>query len=562
MASLKQGLEFEDILSEVGDYGKYQKRLMLFFLFPSVALLPWFSMNNLFLIFVPDHWCYVPEVAASNLSLELQRSIVSPNDSTCMRYDMNYTDVIASGDFGSRNGSPLVACDRWLYDTTFYEETAASKWNMVCDRGHLPSLVLTMANVGSIIGTPIYGTLSDKVGRKPVFFVVILITALTAISSILMEDFTAFLVLRTINGSLMPSVFQLPYIILLELVGPSYRTRLNGIANSSWTVGLCALPLIAYLTRHWVTLGLVTSSVTVLMFFYWTFLPESPRWLLSQGRYAEATAALMRIADTNGKSVDPVELRLNLQKLGERIRKEKHLNTVNNTSLDLIRHPNIRKKFLIITLCWVADISAYYGLQINVSNLAGNPFTNFFLLALAEIPGFLSSWMFMELIGRRWCSVTSLVVTGVACLVPVFAPEDLHYVAVAASLVGKLGASAAFMAVYQQSSELYPTTIRAIGMGVSGTFAGMANIIVPYIVFLAIFGKYIPFLIIGLVCLTAGLASSFLPETLNEILPQTVHDAETFGKDQAYLSCTKRSPHPCQPEETPKLLCDNLKDVD
>lgn len=50
--------------------------------------------------------------------------------------------------------------------------------------------------------------------------------------------------------------------------------------------------------------------------------------------------------------------------------------------------------------------------------------------------------------------------------------------------MGKLGASAAFMAVYQQSSELYPTTIRAIGMGVSGTFAGFANIIVPYVIFL------------------------------------------------------------------------------
>lgn len=61
---------------------------------------------------------------------------------------------------------------------------------------------------------------------------------------------------------------------------------------------------------------------------------------------------------------------------------------------------------------------------------------------------------------------------------------ELSYVAVGASLVGKLGASAAFMAVYQQSSELYPTTIRAIGMGISGTFAGFANIVVPYVIFL------------------------------------------------------------------------------
>lgn len=127
MTSLKNDLEFEDILTDIGDNGKYQNRLLLFFLFPSVALLPWFSMNNLFIVFIPQHSCYVPEVANSNLSLELQRAVVSPGNSTCMRYDLNFTNVINSGDFSFKNDTPVVPCERFVYDTTFYEETAASK---------------------------------------------------------------------------------------------------------------------------------------------------------------------------------------------------------------------------------------------------------------------------------------------------------------------------------------------------------------------------------------------------------------------------------------------------
>lgn len=127
MVSLKHDLEFEDILTDIGDYGKYQKRLILFFLFPSIALVPWFSMNNLFFVFIPEHSCFVPELANSNLSVELQQTLLSPSNSSCMRYDLNYTEAISSGEFSLKNDTPVVPCGRFLYDTTFYEETAASK---------------------------------------------------------------------------------------------------------------------------------------------------------------------------------------------------------------------------------------------------------------------------------------------------------------------------------------------------------------------------------------------------------------------------------------------------
>ncbi|GIX76076.1 organic cation transporter 1 [Caerostris extrusa] len=66
----------------------------------------------------------------------------------------------------------------------------------------------------------------------------------------------------------------------------------------------------------------------------------------------------------------------------------------------------------------MANILSYYGLQFNISNLAGNEFLNFFLLAIAEVPGYLSSWIIMERFGRRWCSVTGFFCTGVVCMLP------------------------------------------------------------------------------------------------------------------------------------------------
>ncbi|CAL1269580.1 unnamed protein product [Larinioides sclopetarius] len=423
-------MEFEDVLIEVGDYGKYQRNLIMIFLVPAASLLPWFSMNVLFMVSVPDHWCKVPGLSSFNLTMEQQKSLVAPPGEHCKRYDMNLTEMLDFGNYSLLNGSTTRPCDQgWEYDHTYWDSTASTKWDMVCDDAHYNSFVLTMYNVGSIIGTPIYGSLSDN------------------------------------------------------------------------------------------------------------FLPESPRWLVSQERYDEAATILYQIGEKNKKIVEKNELVQKLQKLGEKMKNEKTIDKVENSSLDLLRYPQLRKKFIIITFCWMANIMSYYGLQLNISNLAGNEFINFFLLGIAEIPGYLSSWFFMERFGRRWCSVTGFLLTGVVCMMSAI---EFPYNDIVCSMLGKYFAALTFMATYQQSSELYPTVVRSLGMGMSSTVAMLVTLVVPYIVYLSIYGRAIPFIIIGGCGIVAGILATFLPETLNENLPQSINDAEKFGLNQKFFSWNRR----------------------
>uniref|UniRef100_A0A2L2YNP7 Organic cation transporter 1 n=1 Tax=Parasteatoda tepidariorum TaxID=114398 RepID=A0A2L2YNP7_PARTP len=531
-------MDFEDILLDVGDYGKYQQSLIRYFLIPAALLLPWVSMNIFFMVSVPDHWCNVPELVSSNLSISDQRSLISPPGDKCHMYNLNFTDFLDNGSYVIPENTTTSPCNQgWQYDNTNWDTTASTKWNLVCEDDHYYSFVLSMFNVGSIVGTPIYGMLADKIGRKIAFFIVMFVTAVTSISSVLMNDFIAFLVIKTINGTLMPCAFQLPYIIILEIVGPEMRTRMNGLVNCSWSVGLCLLSLIAYFSRSWIILGLVTSSVTLLFALYWKFLPESPRWLVSQERYEEATDIMMQIAEKNGKTQDRTALTQKLQVIGEKLKHEIIVDGVQNSAVDLIRYPQMRKKFIIITVCWTTNIMAYYGLQINVANLAGNEFVNFFLLSLVEAPGYITCWVFMDKFGRRWCAVVGFLLIGFSCMIPLI---DLPYVDVVCSMIGKYFAAGTFMATYQQSSELYPTVVRSLGMGMSSTLASIVTLIVPYVIYLSIYGKAIPFVIIGLCCILCGLLASFLPETLNENLPQSIYEAEEFGRSQKFFSWNRR----------------------
>ncbi|GBO43589.1 Carcinine transporter, partial [Araneus ventricosus] len=109
--------------------------------------------------------------------------------------------------------------------------------------------------------------------------------------------------------------------------------------------------------------------------------------------------------------------------LGEKVQREKMEEDTKNNAFDLLRYPNLRKKFFIVTFCWVANDLAYYGLQYNLPNLEGNPFVTFFALTIVEFPGLLSIWYLMEKWGRRWSSASFLGLAGFACLVVAVVPE-------------------------------------------------------------------------------------------------------------------------------------------
>ncbi|XP_022254186.1 carcinine transporter-like [Limulus polyphemus] len=549
-------MEFEEVLNEIGDYGIFQRRLVYWFLLPATVPLAWFALNQIFMLSVPDHWCYVPELSESNLSVQQQQMLIRPIEiqfglelpSQCRMYDLNYTSVlldflespysnITFQNYTLASDVPKKACQNgWAYDRTLYDSTASTHWDLVCEKDHLPHLIFTLSSVGAAVATPIYGAMSDRIGRKLTFFICVTVTLSSGVISLVLPSFIAFAVFRLINGSLIPTIFQVPYIMLVEIVGKEKRTQMMGIACIGWTTGLCILPLLAFLIPNWKTFGLVTTCFCIPYFFYWRFLPESPRWLVSIQRYEEAVVILTKMAKINGRSV-PTDLVKRLKKVEESMRKEKESSTTTENFTVLFRYPSLRKYFLTITISWVANSMAYYGLQINVTNLYGNEFLNFFLLGIVELPSYFLCWYLMERCGRRWTNVGLMFLAALSILIPTAFPQDLAIGTTIGALIGKFGCSAAFMVVYQQAAELYPTPVRALGMGSSATIACIATICTPYIIYLGTYGRHIPYFIIGGTCLFASGAASLLPETLHAKLPQTIEDGEKYGQNQKYFSC-------------------------
>ena len=78
-----------------------------------------------------------------------------------------------------------------------------------------------------------------------------------------------------------------------------------------WALGYVSLPGVAYLVPDWNDLQIVLTLPAIFLLIISFFIPESPMWLLTQGRVEEAETILRRIAKFNSRPVpDDAKLRV------------------------------------------------------------------------------------------------------------------------------------------------------------------------------------------------------------------------------------------------------------
>ncbi|KAE8279838.1 Solute carrier family 22 member 13 Organic cation transporter-like 3 [Larimichthys crocea] len=292
----------------------------------------------------------------------------------------------------------------------------------------------------------------------------------------------------------------------IEWTDPSRSALCTVLILIVFSVGLMALSGIAYLIHNWRILKLVLFSplVLVLGMFYW-FLPESPRWLMTQGRKEEAQKELWRAARVNGRTVPEDQLdKLEMEGTSEK-----------RNMLDIFRISYLRKRTFLMGYNWFASSMLYYGLSLNIGSFGLNIYLTQFIFGIVEIPANLGSWALIQHFGRRICQGCFLFFGGAACLLVLAVPNDLPVVVTTMAVLGKFAATASFNTAYVYTPELYPTILRQNGVGLNSMCARVAGILVPLIRLLEVYHYTIPMVIYGIVPIAALGFCLLLPETLN-----------------------------------------------
>ncbi|XP_063954422.1 organic cation transporter protein-like [Lytechinus pictus] len=530
-------MKFDDILKEIGEFGKYQRwvyAMVCIIALPVAA----HQMAQVFLAGASDHWCDVAAWSDEDCEkwsyteeqcIEAKRNASSPVNGTedelqCTKYSIVDKLVFNPGlDPVNYNDTETIECNNgWVYDRSQYKSSLIQEFDLVCDDGNLDSVAQSLFFVGVLIGSLLFGALADMFGRRITLFVALFIQIAVGVGIAFSPSFWWFASLRIVLACANMGVFLLCFIIGTEMVGPNKRTVAGMSIQIAFSFGYMFFALIAYFIRDWMILQLVISLPAVLFFVFFPFIPESPRWLICKGRTEEATKIIKKAADTNKKDLpDPIFT-------SEEIKEQQDALTAKQaTFLDLFKTPNLRIRTLNCMFNWFVNTMVYYGLSLDTSDLGANDYIAFFISGAVEVPAVITGIFAIDYFGRAKSTCGYMVFGGVACLCTTFTPLGAWRTTVA--MLGKFGITASFAIIYIFSAELFPTPVRSVGVGICSMSARIAGILAPYVLLLDEVWEPLPVIIFGVLSIIAGVLILFVPETLGARLPQTIEEGELFG---------------------------------
>lgn len=296
-----------------------------------------------------------------------------------------------------------------------------------------------------------------------------------------------------------------------------------------FTGAACLLPWIAYFLADWKLLAIVTSAPLLLAIFTPFVVPESARWLVSQGKVDKAVGILKKLEKGNGRQVPPQTYQIFTDSC-KRMQEQEAQNGKYSV-LDLFKSPRLRRTTLLLIVIWMAISLVFDGHVRNVGSLGLDIFFTFTLACFTELPADTLLTVILDRFGRRWLACSSMVLSGVFSLLATVVPVGIYSAALA--IMGRFFVNISYNIGLQWAAEVLPTVVRAQAVAFIHIMGYVASIIAPFVVYLANISQALPLIILGILGIIGGLLALLLPETLNHVLPQTLSDGEEFGRGQS-----------------------------
>jgi MFS family permease len=157
---------------------------------------------------------------------------------------------------------------------------------------------------GAVLGALFFGWLTDRLGRRKLFFITLAVYLVATAATALSWGLWSFALFRFLTGAGIGGEYAAINSTIQELIPARVRGWSDLVVNGSFWIGaaLGALGAIVLLNPvvidpeyGWRVAFLIGAALALIIFFMRFWLPESPRWLMTHGRLAEAEKVMSGI---------------------------------------------------------------------------------------------------------------------------------------------------------------------------------------------------------------------------------------------------------------------------
>ncbi|KFV56383.1 Solute carrier family 22 member 7, partial [Gavia stellata] len=525
-------MKFEDLLLEIGGFGRFQILILFILCLPRINLPMHFLLHN-FLAATPAHHCAIPhQEAFANLTMEevLLISIPREPDGTfrsCEMFSQPQFHLLLNSSLQPENNSIIQHCQHgWVYDHSQFTSTISTQWDLVCEQRGLNQATATFFFIGVTMGAVVFGYLSDRFGRKAMLLLSLVCSLVFGMLSAASVSYSMLVITRTLTGVALSGVSLIVLPLGMEWVDIQHRTFSGILTSIFWSIGNMLLAMVAYLVRewHWLLVAVTGPCLLSVVCLWW--VPESARWLIANGKVKQAHRHLLRCARMNGRKDFAVssEVQLHCRPVVVQI---SYISAKGSYSyISLFRTPVLRKISLCSGAVWFGVAFSYYGMSMNLTGFGLNMYLSQFVFGVIEIPAKMIMYVLVNRVGRRQSQAWALILTGLCIGANVIIPKPLTSLRSVVAIMGKGFSEAAFTTVFLYTSELYPTVLRQNGMGYTSFVARLGGALAPLVFLLDGVWRSLPEVTYCGVAVCCGSVAFLLPETLNLRLPEGVEDIE------------------------------------
>lgn len=338
--------------------------------------------------------------------------------------------------------------------------------------------------IGYMVGAYVLGNLADSLGRRRALLINVIILAIGGLLTALSWDVWSLSGFRFITGAGTGAEIALAASIITEFSPSTSRGRFVAI-NYLWgAVGLAVTPFIAIFLLNtfpnagWrivFGLGALVAAITIFMRGRW--LPDSPRWMVLNGREDEADNLVSdmerRCKSATGHDLPPISI------VPAEHSPEKQLPT-----RELFRPPYRRRALVVLGFwsTWYVTVYAFLGyyptilIQRGLSESSGLLYSA--LGALAIPIGGVLSLLLMNVGQRKYLlSIVAFVFTAALALAALSQSGFLLFLG---SFVSSMMIANSFG--YMYTAETFPTRARATGFAIGDGFGHIGGVVAPFIV--------------------------------------------------------------------------------